>query len=333
MSMQSNFTPEQLAAIERVKKLMAMADHPNTNENEATNAAAMASDILSRLNLTMEDASNTSGKGERSDQKILGGFYQHERELWQAIAELNFCYYWTVKVRYDAETAKRENRKYAHHHRLVGRTVNIVGTQVMAQYLLSTLERLVKQYCAEDRPYEKFHPRSETAVSFRKGAAARLIERINERRKEVIMEEARKAKEAKAAASHPAAVPTANALVVNVTSLVRSEKAANYDFQHGEGAWDKMIARQAQWEKDYEERERRELEEHNRRYEADAKYRKEWDREQAKAQRRWEREWAKEDRESYRKMGDVSAYRAGERRADEISLDKQIRSDTAKRLK
>jgi hypothetical protein len=326
MSMTSNFTEEQLAGIERVKKLMAMADHPNTNENEAANAAAMASDILTRLNLNMEDAQNSEGKGERSDQKILGGFYQHERDLWEALAELNFCYYYTVKVRYDEEKAKKERRKYAHHHRLIGRTVNIVGTQVMAEYLLSTLERLVKQYCTEERPYEKYHPRSETAVSFRKGAAARLIERINERRRELILEEARKAREAKVQATHPSAAPTSNALVVNVTSLTRSEMAANYDFKAGRvGAWDEM--------REYEERERKAAAEHERRYANDPKYKRDYDREQERLNKRWERQWRSESNKAYDRMGDVSAYRAGERRADTISLDKQIGGSETGKLK
>lgn len=330
MSMTDNFTAEQLAALARVKKLMAMADHPNTNESEAANATAMANAILARLNLSMGDLSAADDKAGRKDSVILGGFYQHERDLWEAVAELNFCYYWTVKVRYDAERAKKERRKWAHHHRLVGRTVNIVSTEVMATYLLSTIERLVKEWCAANRSWEKYHPRSETAVSFRKGCTARIIEKISMERERLIREEKEKASEDAARSRHPASAPTSNALVL--TGLIKSEAAANYDFMHGEGAWDRRLARQAEWEAQWEERERRELEEHNRRYATDPQYARQYDREQEKAQKRWEREWAREDREASRKRGDSSAYWGGYEKGDSVSLNKQVDRHEQKRI-
>lgn len=329
MNMQSNFTAEQLAAIERVKKLMAMADHPNTNENEAANATAMANDILTRLNLSMGDLSAEQDRDSRSDTRILGGFYQHERDLWEAVAELNFCYYWTVKVRYDAERARKERRKWAHHHRLVGRSVNIISTEVMATYLLSTIERLVKEWCAANRRWEKFHPRSETAVSFRKGCTARIIEKINDRREALIREEKRKQRENETRAQHPAAV-VENALVV--TNLVKSEAASNYDFMHGEGAWDRRVASQAQWERDWEERERREAAEHERKMRDDPKYRREFEREQEKAEKRWERRREKAQRDFERGMGDRGAWMGGYDKGDDISLDQQVKHDPMKRI-
>lgn len=321
--MQTQFTADQTAAIEKVKKLMALAAG-NANEHEAA-ATERANFILAQMNLSMEELKASSGQdtGARKKDRLVGGFYQHERDMWKAIAELNFCFYTTVKVTYDDDTAKKERRKYAHHHQLIGRTVNILASQLMADYLLQTLERLTREYCELERPWEKWHPRSSTAVSFRKGAAERLIENINTRRAEIIAEEKRKEKEAAAAAAHPSSAPrTAGALMV-VGNLVKSEYQANYDFRYGEGAYARQLANEAKWAKEVEAWQA----EHDRKYRDDPKYRKECD-----------DRWAKQARSSGRSRrapefkGDHSAFNAGYRKGGDIGLDQQVGHDPAKRL-
>jgi hypothetical protein len=200
---------------------------------------------------------------------------------------------------------------------------------MMAEYLLATVERLTKEFCLAERPWEKFHPRSSTAVSFRQGCAARLIEKLDLERHRVLREEQRKEREAQATASHPSAAPApSNGLVV--ANLIKSEKAANYDFMHGEGAHALMEARQRRWELEWEQSQARELAEHERRYADDPKYRKEFDREQAKAERRWERE---ANRAEPRYKGDHGAFSAGYRKGDDVSLDRQLDRNQAKALR
>lgn len=323
---QSSFTEAQQKAIAKVQKLMALAAG-NANEHEAALATERAQAILADLNLSMDDLSAADAqKGGRSEERLVGGFYQHERDMWKAIAELNFCFYWTVKVHYDEETAKRERRKYAHHHRLIGRTVNILASKIMADYLLQTVERLTREYCELERPWETYHPRSSTAVSFRKGAAERLIEMINHRRWEILQAERRKAEEQARTAAHPGAAPSANALVV--TGLLKSEHEANYDFMHGEGAYAKVLARRARWEE-----EDRKLEEaHQLRLQTDEAYRKEHEKRMRDEARKARNRKGRAYREP-RFKGDHAAFGAGYDRASSVSLDKQVDKEARKALR
>lgn len=320
--MTSQFTDDQLKAIEKVKKLMALAAG-NANENEAAAATERANFILAQMNLSMEELKASSGQdtGGRKKDRLVGGFYQHERDMWKAIAELNFCFYATVKVHYDEETAKRERRKYAHHHQLIGRSVNILATQLMADYLLQTLERLTREYCDLERPFEKWHPRSSTAISFRKGAAIRLIEKINARRGEIILEERRKEREAAEAAKASGTSRTVGALTV-ISNIIKSEYQANFDFKYGEGAYQRSLERSAR----YAEEERQLQEAHDKRYASDPAYKKQYDREQAK----WERKYSR--RSQPRFNGDSKALTAGYRAAGSVSLDSQIGSEERKAL-
>ncbi len=320
----TNFTAEQTAAIEKVKKLMALAAG-NANEHEAAAATERANFILAQMNLSMEELAASSGQDSsaRSKDRLVGGFYQHERDMWKAIAELNFCWYNTVKVTYDDATAKKLKRRYAHHHQVIGRTVNILATQLMADYLLQTLERLTREYCELERPWEKWMPRSSTAVSFRKGAAERLIEKINDKRREVIMEERRKEREAQDAAKASGSTATAGALTV-ISNLVKSEYQANYDFKYGEGAYARQLAIQSKWEDDA----KRLQAEHDAKMLSDPKY--------AKAYRKAQE---KEANRSYRSRkapefkGDHSAFSAGYRNAANVGLDAQVSATKQERLK
>jgi hypothetical protein len=326
--MSQSFTDEQLKAIDKVQKLMALAAG-NANEHEAAVATERANFILAQLNLSMDDLAATdaqAGKAARGKDKLVGGFYQHERDMWKAIAELNFCWYECVKVHYDFEKAKKEGRKYAHHHSLIGRNVNILATKLMADYLLQTLERLTREYCDLERPYEKWHPRSSTAVSFRKGAAERLIEKINERRRAILAEERRKEEEQRKAQAHPGAAPTATALVVS--GLIKSEYEANYDFKYGEGAYARALARQNQWE---EEAKQRALE-HERKLLSDPAYKARHEKEMAEALKRARRSRGRTYREPQFK-GDSAARYAGYERAGSVSLDSQIERTEQKRIK
>lgn len=312
--MSQELTAAQLAGIAKVEKIMALAAG-NANENEAANATAMASALLVSLNLSMDDLKGKGANDERSKDNLLGGFYQHERDMWSAISLLNFCVYSTVKITYNAEKAKKEGRKYAHHHRVIGRTVNILGTKLMAEYLLTTLERLTREYCVDQSG--SFMPRNSMAVSFRKGAAERLIEKINRKRWEMIAAE--KAAETERAASG------AGGTALVISGLIKSEHVANYDFQYGEGAYARSQLSLANWEVQWAaERKAAEA--------ADAALKlsdpKAW-----AAKHKPQKQRAYRERREPQFKGDSRAFGAGYRAAESVSLDRQIDRTAQGRLK
>ena len=236
--MSQELTEEQVKIVKRVEKLLALANRKKGNEEEAAAAAAKAQEMLAAYNIDMamvEQGSGTSGR--REQQKVKGGTYLYQRDLWRAVAELNFCLYWTSSKWTFREVTRRDHwgGKYKedvwslrYQHRVVGRTVNVKLTETMAGYLEQTIERLVM-----DRLDNQNNLRfSRWAVSYRKGAAARIIEKVRDRRDEIEAEEAERKRKAEQEAARKG-VSTATTLTL--ADVRKSERDANMDFLYGEG--------------------------------------------------------------------------------------------------
>src|SRR5262245_16004988 len=128
-------------AVDRIYKLLQLAAK-NPNEAEAAAATAKAQEYLAAYNLTVarvEASASGATSGKRLDEAVRGGFYKYQRRLWEAIADLNFCMYWTllVRVKEDSVIARRRRQMgrppgWTHEHRLVGRQINVIATQNMA---------------------------------------------------------------------------------------------------------------------------------------------------------------------------------------------------------
>lgn len=236
--MNQDLTPEQIKIVEKVEKLLALANRKKGNEAEAAVAAAKAQEMLAAYNIDMAMVEQSSGtSGRREDVKHKGGVYLYQRDLWRAVAELNFCLYWTSRKwvsrevnrkNYWGEKTKETVWSIQYQHRVVGRTVNITLTKSMAAYLEQAIERIVMERLGDDNT-QRF---SRWAVSYRKGAAARIIEKVQDRRDEIEAEEARKAREAQHAAER-AGISTATTLTI--ADVRKSERDANMDLIHGEG--------------------------------------------------------------------------------------------------
>lgn len=72
--MSDQMTAEQLSIIEKVKKLMALANN-NDNEHQAASASAKAMELLAAHNLDMATVGKTAKgvQGARKDNKLKGG--------------------------------------------------------------------------------------------------------------------------------------------------------------------------------------------------------------------------------------------------------------------
>ena len=211
-------SPEALAVIEKVKKLLALAQG-NANENEASAASAKAMELLAAYNLDMATVGDArTGSTQRVKEQRKGGLYGWQRSLWQAVCELNFCMYWSIR-------GTRAGQTYQ--HKVLGRKENVIGAEVMADYLQSAVERLAQEW-AKDRGFASVFVRE--AIAYREGMAARLVERLQELRRQRLDDDARKQREQAAAARHPSATGGTGLVLA---SVIQSEMDANYDFMYG----------------------------------------------------------------------------------------------------
>src|ERR1700722_8608617 len=230
----------------RIQKLLSLAAK-NPNENEAAAATAKAQELLARYNLDAEMMAGAAvGGGAREKAALDGGFYQFERDLWQAVAGLNFCLYWNQRVAIRESKTKvdrygdgiRRNRRsgYTHRHYLVGKKVNVTATKAMAGYLREVVERLAIERIRGADGLTRY---GNWAISYRSGIVSAVRRKLTARRNEALAAEQR-ARDAAERAAEGASTSTALSLQV----YVDKETDANYDFIYGEG-WSAKRAAEA----------------------------------------------------------------------------------------
>lgn len=294
---------DQRKLLDKIRKLLDLAGN-NPNEAEAAAASAKAQALLLEHNL---DASLVErGDARREDELVEGGFYQWQQDLWDAVARLNFCLYWSQKYRRpNGVDAQGRKALYGRRHRLVGRTVNVQTTIFMAKYLEEVANRLTKDRFP-DRKLDNF------SMSYREGVAYRLRQRLDARRVEELTEE-REANERRRNEAESKGVSLSTALTIS--SVTTTEKDANVDFVYGEGT----SARRRAYQAEAAEENRRRREEYVRWAAAHP--------EEAKKKERAER--LKAEREgrsaSNRRFGKVDdhAFWSGVEAAEKVSLDPQ----------
>lgn len=304
--------------MERIKKLLNLANNAGTEE-EASKAAQMAQEMLAAYNLEMsqidalQDATASAESGKRVKENYTrSAMFQYQRVLWKALAEANFCWYEAVPV---YKTNKLGNMmRSTYHHYLIGREVNVLGTRMMGDYLEETINRLV--------PFKPGRDSSKSWISWKEGCTARLVERLNEKKWEMVRESQRKQEEAVAQNSSSTALALAD--------VVKSEEDANYLFVHGREAYERMLS----WRHDQENCQcehcvaRRKQAERwaaqralpgeveEPKIETEAQKRKREEKERRASARYWRQDEARRQRKWAKK--DVSAYRAGEEMGSKI---------------
>lgn len=235
--------------VTKILNLLAVANDKRGNENEAANAMRAAQRLADAHNLSLAnldpEARNKSAS-KRTDTKLGGGLYVWQRELYAAIAKLNHCVHWCAEEDEEGKVSAYAARKYGAQyardnkmwgktwrHRLLGSPVNVLATQMMADYLQSTIERLARDY-VDNNPKMYF---IQDAIAFREGASARIIGTINTQREADIAEQRRQKEAAQARGDGMS--------LMIMDDIADIEHAANYDHQHGEGAWARILAGRA----------------------------------------------------------------------------------------
>lgn len=322
------FDAETKASLGKIAKLLQLAAK-NPNQHEAAAATAKAQALLASLNLDMAAVETATGaETKRADHLIKGGRHIWQRDLWESVAELNFCFYWSQE-KFIPDEAGRYRQfingqsvrgRYQRQHRLVGRIINIQTTKMMAEYLEQTIDRLTRKRCAEG----VISLRSEWAFTYRRGLCDEVILAIYEKRKEQLSEETRRNREAAEADIRSTKGSVSTATELTLTSFVKSEMDANADFVYGAGTSAKWAAQRAAQAKAEAE--------------AEAEYVR-WATkypEKAKAleEKRRRQEEARRQRESRRRLGKggIGAYWMGRDAGKNISLDPQAEGPEAKGL-
>ena len=208
-----SFTETQQKAIDQIEKLLNLAAKAGTPA-EAAAAANKAQELLTKHNLSSESLEDSSAKqsAKREEAKVDGGRYAWQRELWRAVAELNFCHYWQ-RLRF----RKRE-------HCFIGRVVNTKMTIAMATYLENAIDRMANKRVGD----EGWKLTSKWAFDYRRGAFEAVIDKLRKERKQIIDVENAKAVKA--------GMNSAAGTALTVAGFSKSEEDANYVFQHGEEA-------------------------------------------------------------------------------------------------
>lgn len=202
--------------VARVQKLLALAKN-NPNEAEAASAAAKAQELLEAYNLEMSDATKDVKGHQRTDKRKDGGLYKWQRNLWNGVAKLNFCYYVSIRGLYAGTT---------YEHRVIGSHANVLTTELLAQYLQDTVERLAQKWAYANGHKSVF---VREAIAYREGMADRICQKLWDRRNEVLREEQNRIREQAAqAAARNVADPGSKGLTL--VEIISTEADFNNDY-------------------------------------------------------------------------------------------------------
>lgn len=305
--------PEKI--ISRIKAMLDRTTDRGFTEAEASAAADKVAEILAVHNISMSDIEahgGEAGKGAKRERSssARSANYAWQITLMRAVAKLNFCHHWvdkTTSTNTHGETVHDVKR-----HFLIGRAVNVAASNLLYDYLCGAIVRVMPDDC---KPH-----RSKRGSSFTIGCADRLATRLDYEHWRVISEAKAKKKadaerRAASGSNEPGALVISDVYsseedlnwdaLMNAPAGTTARRRAEYERKQAEAAANPQ-AKPAAREETPAEKAKREK--------ADAKWYAKYERDQAKA----------------RAKIDQGAYAAGQRIADDISLDRQITAESRK---
>lgn len=174
--------------IERVRKLLALANDAAATEGERDNALRMAYATLAKHNIDLASVGSTQPQEKREEQRVRMSVYPWARGIAHSIAGLFFCeYYYSRAAGKNAE------------HYFVGRTSNAITASEMSQYVIeSVFKELRKRFGSETSP---------DARAFAMGVEAALRTRCNQMKRAATDHNAPQTAQAVSGAAGGALVP------------------------------------------------------------------------------------------------------------------------------
>lgn len=171
------------AILTRIAKLLALADNKrNSSEAEALAAAMKAQALMQEYNLSLAEVEAAGGKADDGgrEKRATGrrAMYGWQVNLMMTLAEANFCLH-RVHVVYGEDEAGQQRR--SRQHQLVGRKVNVETVQLVYDYLVQTMKRLVTEagHAPGNHSERDYH-------AWLDGCSERLRERIKEQAAEAM---------------------------------------------------------------------------------------------------------------------------------------------------
>lgn len=152
--------------LEKVKKLLALANDAGATEGERENALRMAHGLLAKHNLDMADLQQHVQQEGREDFENETFNMRWCRVVSNSIAKLFFCKYYTGR--------KINGTKSIHH--FVGKASNVATAALMAEYAIASILKECRKNWG--------HNLAPQSRSFAIGAADRIADRVNEMIKE-----------------------------------------------------------------------------------------------------------------------------------------------------
>jgi hypothetical protein len=176
--------------LEKVRKLLAMANHERSNEQEAATAARQAAYILKKHNLSIVDITPEQAKSDviRATEDNMK-WTAKKCPAWVSGLAVTIANTFDAKVVY-AQTNKQDGhvRSPQFNFSFIGFEVDAIVSKDMFKYLYDTIVRLSDDW-AKDQVVPKGKMRT-FKISYRTGMADRLISRFLEIQREKKEEEA-----------------------------------------------------------------------------------------------------------------------------------------------
>lgn len=154
---------EQQKIIDRVRKMMALANNDGASEGERENALRMSYALLAKYNLTVDDLQEVE---ERVHEFLDSVHAAWSRQIANAIAKLFFCNYYV----------SHPNGKIRHN--FVGKASNAVTASLISDYVMRSVRREAGRQAAAGGYSNAWK------LGFCKGAMNNIIRRCKEMRAE-----------------------------------------------------------------------------------------------------------------------------------------------------
>lgn len=167
--MEQGFDKERI--LERVRKMMRLANDAAATDGERDNALRMAHATLAKYNLKMAQADVNDGGSQKGEKRTDGAFNLREfawmRTVAMVVGELFFCSFFFVPY-------KPKHATYC----FVGSEANVFTAVEMAQYVIGSINREATKRAVEVGET----PRGTYWRDFCKGAMIRVAHRCKELR-------------------------------------------------------------------------------------------------------------------------------------------------------
>lgn len=150
--------------LDRVRKMLALANDTRASDGERDNALRMAHNLLAKHNLSLADveAAARNASDPRGEHSEVGWAQPWARTIYDAMAHLFFCRY--------AYGGKINSTKLR--HKMIGRAGNATTALLMSDYLCTSILRECRQLYT--------HNLSPQSREFATGAAHRIYWRVQQ---------------------------------------------------------------------------------------------------------------------------------------------------------